>query len=207
MSAFDFEKLVRHIEPVPQEKIDALESAREISLRGEMLNRSGATRALAADGMHALITDELMDTQSLRGVRSWLSKAPRKPFLVMMGELGVGKTVAASYAIVASGGRYVTMSEFTRLFSSKWRADYGKAQKLVRSPLLLVVDELGIEDDKHASDALHFIVDNRQRGKTILVGNLGFDQFSERYDARTLDRLRPAAKAMVLRGESLRGAA
>jgi len=204
---FDFERMLRHVEPVPQEKLDAIEAAREISLRGEMLNRSGATAVLTADGMHALITDELKDTQSLRAVRRWLSKAPRKPFLIMMGSLGVGKTLAASYAIVVGGGRYVTMSEFTRLFSSRWREDYAKAQKLVKSSALLVVDELGIEDDKHASDALHFIVDNRQRGKTIFVGNLGFDQFKTRYDPRTLDRLRPAANAVELTGESLRGAA
>ncbi len=117
--------------------------------------------------------------------------------VVLAGNLGVGKTVAASYAVAHLGGRYTTAYDWT---APRELAPLEEAR-------VLVVDQLGREyASEYVLTQLERVVHKRHAARrlTLLVGNLTRKQFS-RYQGVIEDRLRERGAFLEFGGASLRG--
>ncbi|AKF08869.1 hypothetical protein DB32_006018 [Sandaracinus amylolyticus] len=208
-------------EPADEQDLAALEQRSQREARRERLARSGIR--LRPDDRKALMNDELYPTQALRDVKRWLAAATRTPnpgpnFLFVTGGTGLGKTVAAAWALTRQGGRFVTMETFLLDYARYLRdVSRDRAAELEReryaAPGLLVLDELGTEADAVlARTALSWLVDARcarRRHLTIVLSNLAEADVVARftagiYDPRTWDRLRRDGAFAKLDGESLR---
>lgn len=192
------------------EELAAWEAGNEVEERRDRLDRSGITERLTAQGITALVTDQAKPTRALQFVQAWTLAS--RPMLVLLGDVGVGKTFGAAWVLTRKRGRYARAQELVEML-------HGNAQQRelfwahARTEVL-VIDELGLErDEAEARITLHEIVDARQRlpRRTLLLGNLDAGQVVQRYDARTLDRMgirsddAGIALFRSLRGESIRG--
>lgn len=192
------------------EELAAWEASTEREERSARLEASGITERLTAQGIAALVHDRTKPTRALQFVQAWTLAS--RPMLVLLGDVGVGKTFAASWVLTRKRGRYARAQELVEML-------HGNAQQRdlfwrhARTEVL-VIDELGLErDEAEARITLHEIVDARQRlpRRTLLLGNLTAQQVVQRYDARTLDRMgmlsddAGVAVFRTLRGESIRG--
>lgn len=207
-----------------QAAIEAMESslARENKIR--RINVSGIKPVLRSDDRRRVIDGPLENTQALERTRLWLVGAmrsvdPDRNILVLAGNPGTGKTLAAAWALATAGGRYVTTEEYLRSYS-RWHRDVMQ-QDLTSRELerfegsgLVVLDEIGTERDATLMrDGLHRLVDRRQsrrRQLTIMITNLTRDDFIARlssgvYDPRTLDRMKRDAIVVGVREGSMRG--
>lgn len=142
----------------------------------------------------------LLPTDALLHVSAALvgTAAPVIP-LVLGGARGVGKTVAACWAIAQLGGRYITAYQLNP------DLDVGP---LKLAPLL-VIDQVGREPrgpSDYARLKLEELVDYRfsQRLSILLVANLNEVDFGKDYRGAITDRLK-AGRFVFLAGESLRG--
>lgn len=186
-----------------EEDIRRWESIGAATTRRELLEHSGVTRVLTEHGLAVVVEDRCEHTRALGLVRSWL--AGHTPLLALLGETDAGKTVAAAYALARTPGRYHELGGLMR----HRRAAFGGPDEMWRAAAaaqLLVLDELGAEDDAgEAAAALHDLVNRRQRGKrTLLIGNLDYPTWTARYDERTRSRLGEIGKLFRVRGEGLR---
>jgi DNA replication protein DnaC len=146
------------------------------------------------------------DTEAMAAVRTFL--ASDKLVLLMAGDVGRGKSVAAAWAVdQVRGAKFFEAAKIARANvydSAAWLAFF--------SPSLLAIDELGMEtmDPKGWCESkLYELVNDRiQSGKqTILVTNLDPKAFLARYpDPRLRDRIRAHAQLLHARGPSMRRA-
>lgn len=181
--------------------------------RRERLMTSPIRDSLAEGDAARILGDKLQKTLALVGVQKWVkgwtgkAASITRPWLIVAGPTGTGKTIAAGWVIAEVGGRYVRFPDLVqdhRSFSRKgsmreheiqraeFRAKYGFTG-------LLVLDELGIEgesDRDAARDALHELVEMRQRWahRTLVLTNKMRADLEERfttgqYDPRTRSRL------------------
>lgn len=176
-------------------EIDEHERVARIESRRALLEHSGVIRVLTAAGLDVILHDRCERTVSLRQVELWLFRAP---VLGLFGPTDAGKTVAAAWALARYPGRYHELAELAELRRAA-RAKGGKHARAWRSALdaqLLVLDELGAEDDAGAAaSALHEAVNLRLRNKrTLLLGNIDRATWESRYDARTTSRLDEVGK-------------
>lgn len=151
-------------------------------------------------------------TEALASVARWPQQCERegRVVLALIGKMGNGKTTAAMVAALRalSAGESVAYVKETTLI--RWRKFVSLAPMLERamSVSLLVVDELGGER-KHvdeAREAILEIVDDRLGvGRTMLIGNVSKGEFSARYDARLIDRMREVGIVTECLSESMRG--
>lgn len=171
------------------------------------------------------------ETPAVLLVRDWIrAGAPeRRPWaLVMLGDTGVGKSVAAALAWLLLRDEDRAAAQAPGVFADLRGVHWIRARTLQRlswdqrnetlqrcsAAHGLVVDELGSEDDK-TREALLEVIEERGDAKrrTVMTSNLGAEEFRGRYGDRFLDRLRGAGltksgKAQwvrVFHGESLRG--
>lgn len=196
-----------------EDEIRAWEGELAVRNRRERLAASGIDERLDADGAEAIVHDRALDTRALQLVRAWVASS--RPALVLLGDRGQGKTVAAAWALARCAGRYVRASDLCEMREAGWR-QRDAYQRHLRTELL-VVDELGTEADlTAAARMLQDVVDARQRRPrlTLLLGNqMSREELAERYDPRTLDRLGTSgdehgiALFRLLRGRSLRAGA
>jgi DNA replication protein DnaC len=155
--------------------------------RRERLEASGISERLDGRGAQAIVDDAPQATRALELVQAWLI-SPR-PMLVLLGEPGQGKTVAAAWGLARIQGRYVRAQDLCDM-RANWRERNTYRYHLRTG--MLVLDELGTERDESAArDTLQDVVDARQRlpRRTLILGNLTKAQLVERYDKRTLSRL------------------
>lgn len=128
--------------------------------------------------------------------------------IVMGGNQGRGKTLAACYAIAKMGGYYTRTPDWTRRGATA--VDYDRAL----SAPVLVIDQLGREDwgssDWHRSQ-FENVIDARYQSRrlTIIAGNVGWDAFVAHFDKHlnqsTLrDRIFGDGVFVIFGGESLR---
>lgn len=143
-------------------------------------------------------------------------------FLVLLGERGLGKTVAAAYVAqdVArkfnwggqpSGGnpvepfRCVPAGSITRLsaFAAEDKAEVGRLERT----LLLVVDDVGDEGTDFGRGVLvDLLLARHAKGRrTVLTSNLRGDAFKARYGEALADRIRSSGYVWEGKGPSLRG--
>ena len=151
-------------------------------------------------------------TPMLAAARTWWETKDSKPWLVLCGPVGRGKTFAAAawLASFESGNAaYVGARELERLSMAKF-GDDEEAFKRICDVYALVVDDVGREDDLgRMQTALLDLVDIRRRANTwtILATNFSRKAFCERYsDARLQSRLAECAQWFADVGEDMRRA-
>lgn len=196
----------------PEEALQRFEARVSPAEVRERLEAAGVWARLDERGRLALVRGDVEETRAIELARAWLLPACSRPALVLVGDPGVGKTLAGAWAIARfEEARYATARELcalqrddTKRAAARWRA-------LVAAPLL-VVDELGTEPSARAATLMAWaVIDARQAlpRRTMLLGNLDLEAMAERYDARVIDRLgatdaEGVALVRVLRGPSLR---
>ena len=122
--------------------------------------------------------------------------------LMLMGECGLGKSTILNYVIPA-----IFRTKTTKSLKSISAKDLGTIEKSITT--FIIIDDLGTESIKNdygtkidaIADAISYAEDS---SKTLLITtNLSGKALKERYDERTLDRLRKC-KVVVIKGESFR---
>lgn len=155
---------------------------------------------------------ELDSTKALDRVQAWWAQRHDKGatfVLVLVGGTGVGKTVAAAWALRESGieSSYVKASHLASLHRVAFSEMQREWDGLVRRSPLLVIDELGAgeRNDDRARAALHDAIDERQGRPTLIISNVDGRELAEYLDARTIDRLRGRGVMVAVNGPSMRG--
>lgn len=151
-------------------------------------------------------------TRATAEVARWLGSPQR--VLVLVGDMGVGKTIASALAVAAWIRRrktcaYLREPALVRWWHASTLAQEARVEAL-RNVDLLVIDEMGTSatrDAERSRDAIFGMLDDRigAERRTILVGNLQPDDLA-RYGARFADRLAEVATVAHVVGPSLRGA-
>ena len=122
--------------------------------------------------------------------------------LMLMGECGLGKSTILNYVIPA-----IFRTKTNKSLKSISAKDLGSIEKSITT--FIIIDDLGTESIKNdygtkidaVADAISYAEDS---SKTLLITtNLSGKSLKERYDERTLDRLRKC-KVVVIKGESFR---
>ena len=142
--------------------------------------------------------------------REWLQSG--KPWLVLLGSTGVGKSVAAGVACVeaAQAGASVLWLPAAELATRAGGFDGQTFALRCKGVGLLVVDDFGTE---HASDfarsvMLEVLMHRHENGeRTVVTSNLAGVDFAKRIGSRMADRMRNAGRSKEFAGPSLRGAA
>lgn len=194
------------------EEVARYEARRERERRMDLVWGSGVADVLTPEMIEALVDDRLERTEALEWTRRWVTyqrgtvrpRGPR-PILALVGGMGRGKTVAAGWLVLHESARYIEADEVLRLASARWGADLEAWRRLQRQRVL-VIDEVGVEPDKHAAAAAYRELLNKRLGHrlTLLLGNLSKKDLRARLDLRTVDRLRERGQIIELEGESLR---
>jgi DNA replication protein DnaC len=167
------------------------------AVRSERFSTSGLQGPVPADVVEALISGEKLErTRALEAVVHWKRVRGKvsRPFsvMVLVGETGVGKTVAGAWLVLELGGMYVSAEELRKRATSKQREDRAWFERVLGAKVL-VIDDAGTERDlDDARVAMFEVVNTRQglhRGWTLITGNLAHADFRARYGKRTCRRV------------------
>lgn len=192
----------------PTELRELTEQELEQRARLAALRDSGIQLALGDD--RAIVEGRIQRSRAIEHVDRWASDPDGRAILVLCGNVGTGKTLAAGVLIAgAKTGRVVASRQLSETVIP-YAAEIARGiQPLNPEARLLVLDDLGTEDpkrDRRWTEAFATFVDARQGfGRTLITSNLKRADFRERYDARIISRLNASAKAVELVGESMRG--
>ena len=122
--------------------------------------------------------------------------------LMLMGECGLGKSTILNYVIPA-----IFRTKTNKVLRSIPAKELAAVERNVAP--FIIIDDLGTESIKNdygtkidaVSDAISYAEDS---SKTLLITtNLSPNSLKERYDERTLDRLRKC-KVVIIKGKSFR---
>ena len=122
--------------------------------------------------------------------------------LILMGECGLGKSTILNFVIPA-----IFRTKTNKVLKSIAAKDLVAIEKNIAT--FIIIDDLGTESIKNdygtkidaVADAISYAEDS---SKTLLITtNLASKALKERYDERTLDRLRKC-KVVVIKGKSFR---
>lgn len=146
------------------------------------------------------------ESEALKAARKF-NQDSEALFLLLLGPTGVGKTLAASLAVVdfasqwpwneqpsgigaAEPVRYVDSSSLTRL--SAFDAEAGRYVDSLRSCHLLVLEDAGDEGTELGKGVFVELLMARhaRRRRTVVTGNLRPPQFRQRYGEAVADRIR-----------------
>ena len=131
----------------------------------------------------------------------WLSDTKGRG-LMLMGDCGLGKSTILNFVIPA-----IFRTKTNKLLTSTPAKELGEIER--SSASFIIIDDLGTESIKNdygtkidaVADAISYAEDS---SKTLLITtNLASKALKERYDERTLDRLRKC-KVVVIKGKSFR---
>lgn len=155
----------------------------------------------------------LETTKALARVKAWWGQRHDRGavfVLVLVGGTGVGKTVAAAWALRESGSTdssYVKAAHLASIHRVAFSDSRREWEDLVRRSPLLVIDELGAgeRNDDRARAAIHDAIDERQGRPTLVISNVDGSEIGDYLDARTLDRLRGRGTLAACSGPSMRG--
>jgi DNA replication protein DnaC len=211
---------------------EAQPKQREAQARDRRAARLGGI-ALDADTERKIVAGEPLDaTKSLAAMRAWTGKHDVRPVLVLAGTTGVGKSVAAAWAVAnrvsyqrpedpenpwASSStnwsencsRWYNARKLCNLFDARFGDQLGEQEMVARCELL-VLDDVGTELDAGKMGAiLCELIEDRKRDarymRTVVTTNLGTQAFRERYaDPRLASRLEGHASSIVDAGPDLR---
>lgn len=130
-------------------------------------------------------------TPAILAVRTWREKAQVIRHLLLLGDVGAGKSIAAAVALkhYLEPGRFkhkaawLSPDELTEAMHKP----YWDESRVV--PHYAVIDDLGTEKGEGFSEALCRFLDLRGR-VAIMTSNLSPQQFKDRYNLRLIDRIR-----------------
>jgi DNA replication protein DnaC len=191
----------RLADPAYQAKVAAWEREQALDAQAQ---RRHARKFLGIPAVLAETLDRLEETDALAKARSFL--ASEKLILLLAGDVGRGKSVAAAWAVAETNGRFIEAADVAQ--ANVYDREAWGALFL---PRLLAVDELGMEplDAKGWCEAkLYDLINGRLQAKkrTVLVSNLDLPAFLARYpDPRLRDRLRAHGAWLLAKGPSMRG--
>lgn len=185
-------------------ELDAIEKASSRAVAAKTLLERAGVPARAINAMASPL-----DTPALILAREWF--ATSLPWLVLMGGVGVGKSVAAAWCVRAAlearqSALWVTAAELAMRAGGFDGQTYALRLKGVD---MLVVDDVGTENltDFAKSVRDEVLAHRHEEGlRTVITTNLGGKEFGVRMGARLADRIRSACKAREFAGPSLRGA-
>jgi hypothetical protein len=198
--------------------------ARELDADARLARRERLIASGVAGGKHPrvkpeilvrIVDDTLDDTQALRTVRLWLdiargqraSKSGKRPtVLVLSASVGVGKTVAAAYALAQIGGHHVLAPKLVERMQPRNPREQATALP-AHAGRLFVVDDIGTESGREFGSVFFDVIDSRVHSRatlTLITTNLSEHDFCKRYDLRTMDRLREHGSFVEFQGASLR---
>lgn len=170
---------------------DAMRARR--ARRAEILDRE-MPGELSTEGRRAAIVEMQPHPVAASMILSWANRAVADritPALCVVGERGVGKTVAAAWWIADTDGRYVLSTELVRLWKAEWGTDREAWVSLKRARTL-VVDEVGGERHRieDVRGMLEELVNARQNAntRTLFLGNITARQWAERLTPRAASR-------------------
>lgn len=163
-------------------------------------------------------------TEAIRMARLWWGGDRHSfPALVMAGDVGVGKTVAAAWVALEwarsfpwnalPSGPAATPMVWIDGPGMRKLGEWGdEAQDLLRDAEraeLTVLDDAGREGDRRAYEALSDVLMARvdRNRSTVLSSNMKGEMFRARYGIALADRLRSRAVIVSAKGSSMRGAA
>lgn len=146
--------------------------------------------------------DEMLPSRTVREGRVDLIGNER--VLVFAGNAGRGKTTAAQYILAREGGLYTREYGYGRR-----RNEGGVDLQEAMGARVLVIDQVSrgvVGNFGEMVAALEEVVDHRvASGRlTVIVGNLSFEQFQERYGTILVDRVFGFGVFVLFAGESLR---
>lgn len=159
-------------------------------------------------------------TESLKAVRELIADPGERPFLVLAGAVGSGKTCGATLALLEHAAAKERWNErdtprFWNVAAVALGALLGKAgeevlEEAIRAPVL-VIEDLGAESMVGADvwlSMLGVVVDARYRAEavTIITTNLDMAALRKRYGERVADRLRQCARLKGTEAVSMRKA-
>jgi len=148
--------------------------------RRERLDAAGVT--LSAETYDACVKGTLANTAALEAVKRW-KQDRQKPWLILGGGIGVGKTHAAASTLAEEGGVWMPAACLVRTFAGRY-PDSLPEQNRVRGAWFLVVDDVARSrseaDTNTLLDALLELTDARgnvNKTRTILTTNLSKADF------------------------------
>jgi DNA replication protein DnaC len=196
----------RFLTPEQAAAIDARRKAEaDEEARRDRLRALKATGVPLPDGdLRAVVWGDHDWTPCMRDVEAWLGSGDQ--VRVLFGPVGIGKTYAAAWALSKVAGRYTRahrLAAIHRLAFGDERAEW----ETLCTASLLVVDELGVEDNaRSAAAAITEVVDERQKDgrRTLLMGNLALPDIRKRYGDRLADRVNGLGSVTEQPGESRR---
>ena len=211
----DFLALVRDIENteyfLPKDAVEAREGR---MLRESRLETNKIRTAITPEDYRAIVRGTLDLTKSaLRMTRGWVdsvrgSRGAKRHvrYLSLVGEKGLGKTVAAAWAIAELGGYYLSANALRELAESRdWRD--AERRQAVLDAALVVLDDLGTESlSPETQGYVHRLIDERQSVKygTIITTNLDGAAIEARYGDRAWSRLSHQGAICDVIGDSMR---
>jgi len=154
--------------------------------------------------LRALERDELDATTALIAARRFMAPTARdkhadpqakpsepRPFLLLHGATGTGKSVgAAAAAIARPGSLWVYPRDLAEAYMSRYAEALARRHALEQAPLL-VIDGLGAESAPvaHMLDALLGLLPVRLRRRTIITTQLSQTAYAARYKHAPLQHL------------------
>ena len=127
-------------------------------------------------------------------------------FLVLLGTMGGGKTIAACALLQHFGrGHYITRGDLISKFRRAYAAGRGKettdevATKYNQSPLLVLDEFEKADDGRDASNLLFRIIDTRYREMlpTIICGNATLEHFKQIVGEYAYSRISGAGSSLI----------
>ncbi len=178
---------------VPLWKLDALQVVRSVLERKRV--------ALALTNGAEVRTNKL-DPEHPERIAKKVYLVGTEVLIVLGGNQGRGKTLAACYAIARNGGIYTRSPQWTR----RGEIDVRSA---IQAPVL-VIDQFGREyfgDSRWALSQLEDVIDARSQSSsklTFLVGNIRYETFRERLKDTTIADRVDLGVFVELGGDSVR---
>lgn len=148
------------------------------------------------DDLWSIIDGKLGDWDALRHVKAWLRTD--WPFLVLQGDVGSGKTIAALHAAWSVRPSRVVVAPDLPKAIEPWDGDRANGWKPMPLHLpMVVLDDLGTENaTSRFHEAFFKLVNGRQsrRVKTVITTNLGPEDLLAKYGPRVGRRLKARGK-------------
>lgn len=153
------------------------------------------------DGARPVLPETLRSTPALVAVEAWLARPEQ--WMLLLGDHGVGKTVALRHALARRSDTYTRAVDLV----ADALADRRSERRCVEASTL-AVDDLGREGTSEAARRVLFsILDARHEAgrRTVLATNLRIEPLRAHLGEALVDRVRSSCFVSHAGGASLRG--